>query len=178
MNVPKRYLMIPRDYLPAERVAILWCSTSSVDNPEEPGRVFNVRVMRYPEDTCGEALQWWDASSGACYTDWLFKNGVAPTEQYQGGALLSPEGTFGLLASQGFKDTQEFQNAIIQFARISSCHWAQAMLYCFSRKQEHDVTEEADRRWGEHCRQVIEREKQAKREHEAAVARKQEVPHG
>lgn len=136
VKIPKRYLINPRDSIRAEKAAILWAHDSE-------HRVRNVYVIEHP---IREESRWYHGSGGACFANWLFKNGPEKDDGFSSPCLMSPEGTFGLLAACGFADQHELQNAILQFARISSCHWAQAALHAFTDEQERTIRAEAERR--------------------------------
>ena len=62
---------------------------------------------------------YWDGTSGACYSDWL----------EPGKLTMTPENVFGeLAASIGFATKEAAEKAIVMFSRIEECGWARAML--------------------------------------------------
>jgi len=82
---------------------------------------------------------------GASSSDWLHPNKAAGMSTP---AMLTPEGAFGVLISQGFADAHELKNALVQFARIRGCDWARAMLFAFTDEDVNAIREEAERRRG------------------------------
>ena len=97
--------------IPASKVLICW-------KHDEKVAVIDVLVTPFPDDR-HYFDEYWDGTSGACYSDWLVP----------GDLTMTPENVFGeMAASLGFASKEAAEKAIIMFARIAECEWARKML--------------------------------------------------
>src|SRR6267143_5468599 len=134
------YIATAEDSIPTEQARILW-------NWNDKGRVRDVLIDVHPgvSGYVPEYSEEYMCSGGACYSDWLNpKEGVK--DGFHPAAHFTPEGTFGSMVSSGFVDDHELRNAILQFARIERCVWAQAMLCSMFEEEVQRTAAEAIRR--------------------------------
>jgi hypothetical protein len=99
------------DLIPASRVLICWAHNAQHGTTD-------VLVTWFPNDA--EYLgEYWDGTSGACYSDWL----------KPGDRTMTPESVFAEIAAfYGFANKEVAEKAIMMFARIRECGWARKML--------------------------------------------------
>jgi hypothetical protein len=128
---------IPDDAVDAADAEIWW---SLSDDSKVVGVVVTSRKERLRG---GERQRPGTQDMGASSSDWLQPD--APVGMSTP-AMLTPEGAFGVLISQGFANAHELKNALVQFARIRGCDWARAMLFAFTDKDVNAIREEAERR--------------------------------
>ena len=130
---------VPEDAVDAADAQIWW---SHSDDSRVVGLVVTSRKEQLSR-ACRQRPGTYDM--GASSSDWLHPSKPAGMSTP---AMLTPEGAFGVLISQGFADAHELKNALVQFARIRGCDWARAMLFAFTDKDVNAIREEAERRRG------------------------------
>ena len=93
--------------------------------------VVDVLVTPFPDDR-QYFHDYWDGTSGACYSDWL----------QPGKNTMTPENVFGeLAASIGFATKEAAEKAIVMFSRIEQCAWAMLESDSYDRLRKADLTE-------------------------------------
>ncbi len=135
------YLRLPNSFsiayvdnqISLQRARIAW-------NEDENNQITEVFIDELTQAWL-DSSQYYLKSGGACFSDW-----EKPAEEEGDGtkfaeadSLKDAFGTFGILLARGFANSESYRQSLIEFYRISECHWARRLLFAYDLAHNRDL---------------------------------------
>jgi hypothetical protein len=121
------------DQISLQRARIAW-------NEDENDQITEVFIDELTQDWL-DSSQYYLKSGGACFSDWEKQADEEDTGTnfVEVDSLLDAFGTFGIFLARGFVNSESYRQALIEFSRISECHWARRLLLAYDLAHNRDL---------------------------------------